>query len=60
MLKVENKRCPQNHRCPATKVCPTGAITQKGFELPRIDDEKCIQCLKCTAFCPMGAISEDK
>jgi Fe-S-cluster-containing hydrogenase component 2 len=57
-ITVDRKRCPQNHPCPAVRVCPVGAIRQKGFELPVIDQEKCIKCKKCTAFCPMKAIEE--
>ena len=34
--------CPQDHTCPAIRICPVAAITQKGFELPRIEQEKCI------------------
>jgi len=56
-MKVSNRRCPQNHRCPAIYQCPTGAITQDGYGLPKIDDEKCIDCRKCIMYCPMGAIS---
>lgn len=53
---ADKNRCPQNHPCPAVKVCPTGAITQNKFNLPEIDQEKCIQCMKCTMYCPMGAL----
>ncbi|OGI18068.1 MAG: 4Fe-4S ferredoxin [Candidatus Melainabacteria bacterium RIFOXYA2_FULL_32_9] len=58
MLKVDEKRCPQNHSCPAVKVCPTGAIIQIGYDLPVIDQEKCVMCKKCVSFCPMKAIRE--
>ena len=56
MLKVNLKKCPQDHKCPAITVCPVGAISQKDFNLPVIDNEKCIECLKCTIFCPKKAI----
>jgi ferredoxin len=55
---VNKNRCPQNHHCPAVKVCPVGAITQNRFDLPEIDQGKCIKCKKCIMFCPMGAIGE--
>ena len=58
MLTVNASRCPQNHKCPAIKVCPVRAITQEGFGLPKIDQEKCIICKKCIQFCPMKAIQE--
>jgi len=57
-MKVDPSRCPQNHRCPAISVCPVGAITQSGVGLPKIDEQKCIQCNKCVKFCPMKAFIE--
>lgn len=53
---VDKNRCPQNHKCPAVRVCPVGAITQNGFGLPAIDQDKCIKCKKCVMFCPMRAL----
>ena len=58
MISVDPKKCPQNHSCPAINVCPVGAITQEGFNLPKIDSSKCIQCKKCISFCPKKAIKE--
>lgn len=55
-MTVVKSRCPQNHRCPAIRVCPVDAITQKGYDAPKIDQEKCIKCGKCVKFCPMGAL----
>lgn len=55
-LTINKARCPQNHRCPMLRVCPVGAISQDGYGLPVIDEEKCIECMKCTKFCPMGAV----
>jgi len=45
-ITVEKTRCPQNHACPAIKVCPAGAINQKGYNAPVIDQDKCIKCKK--------------
>jgi Fe-S-cluster-containing hydrogenase component 2 len=56
MIIVDKNLCPQNHRCPAIKVCPVNAISQKNYELPEIDQKKCIKCKKCIEFCPQGAI----
>ena len=39
-LKIIIEHCPQNHKCPAVKVCPVGALSQEGFEAPKIDYEK--------------------
>jgi len=39
------------------RVCPVGAITQDGFGLPVIDEEKCIECGKCAMICPMKAVT---
>ncbi|NJK95601.1 MAG: 4Fe-4S binding protein [Bacteroidetes bacterium] len=53
---ISPKACPQNHRCPLIKVCPVGAITQDGFGLPVIDEEKCIECGLCKISCPLKAV----
>jgi len=56
MIVIDSSKCPQNHRCPAMAVCPAGAISQDGFSLPEVDQNKCVRCLRCVKFCPMGAI----
>ncbi|MFA7074673.1 MAG: 4Fe-4S binding protein [Endomicrobiaceae bacterium] len=58
MITVNKNLCPQNHRCPSIRVCPVDAISQEGFNLPEIDQRKCIKCGKCIKFCPMGAIQK--
>lgn len=58
MITIDALKCPQNHRCPAIRVCPTGAISQSGFALPFVDQSKCVKCLQCVKFCPMGAIQD--
>ena len=55
-LKVIVENCPQNHKCPAVSVCPVGALSQKEFEAPTIDETKCIRCGKCSNFCPKKAL----
>ncbi len=59
-LEVNERACPQNHRCPAVAVCPFGALTQKGYGAPAVDEEKCTKCGKCTKRCPMGALILNK
>ena len=49
-LKIITERCPQNHKCPAVSVCPVGALSQDGFDAPKIDYSKCIRCGKCSNF----------
>ncbi len=56
MIKINKDICPQDHRCPAIKICPVDAISQNEFDLPIIDNEKCIECKKCIQYCPLKAI----
>lgn len=56
LLLIDKAKCPQNHACPMIPQCPVGAISQKGYGLPVIDDEKCIKCGKCKKICGMGAV----
>ena len=60
MITVNKNKCPKNHKSHAVAVCPVKAISQDGFGLPVVDNEKCINCLKCIRFCPMGAIETRK
>lgn len=54
-ITVAKERCPQNHPCPSVRVCPVGALSQKGFDAPIVDNEACIDCGACVKYCPMGA-----
>jgi Fe-S-cluster-containing hydrogenase component 2 len=56
MIKIINEKCPENHFCPSVKICPVEALTQQGFNAPKVDQEKCTHCNKCVHFCPTGAI----
>ncbi len=56
MLKVIDENCPQNHACPALKVCPLGALSQAGYNAPKVNQDKCIQCGACAERCPKGAL----
>ena len=55
-LEIELKNCPQNHKCPAVKICPVGALSQKDFEAPVEDNDKCISCGKCSNLCKNKAL----
>ena len=55
-LVILTDRCPQNHKCPAVAICPVGALTQKEFEAPEINYDKCIKCGKSSNFCPKKAL----
>lgn len=57
-IQVVRYRCPQNHPCPSVRVCPVGALSQNGFAAPVVDESKCIDCGRCTSFCPMGALQD--
>lgn len=59
-LKVLEKNCPKKHKCTAVKICPVGAITQKDFDVPKIDQKKCIKCGKCTLVCPKKVFVMEK
>lgn len=54
-IAVIKERCPQNHPCPSVRVCPVGALSQKGFDAPVVDNEMCTDCGACVNYCPMGA-----
>jgi len=54
------KRCPQNHTCPAVKACSIGALSQKAFNVPVVDTEKCMDCGQCVEVCPRGALVLNK
>ena len=58
MMVIDKNRCPQNHSCPLLRVCPVQAISQKGYGLPVINQEKCIKCGKCIKYCGMGAVRQ--
>ena len=51
MIVVRKELCPQNHPCPTIRLCPVGAISQKGYAAPEVDNEKCICCCRCTKAC---------
>ncbi len=57
VLVVNKHRCPENHPCPSIRVCPVGALTQKGYAAPVVDQSKCTKCGRCVKYCPMRAIA---
>ena len=55
-INVQASRCPQNHPCPAVGVCPVGALSQRGYAAPVVDERRCTGCGRCVRACGMGAI----
>jgi len=56
-VSVDKRKCPQNHACPAIRVCSEGALSQRGFDAPIVDADKCIDCGDCIDICPTGAFT---
>ena len=56
------KACPYNAivkiTVPCEDACPVGAIKKDETGFASIDYEKCINCGRCTAACPFGAVHE--
>lgn len=54
VLKMDSLTCFGCSAC--LGICPTGAISlvadSEGFQIPRIDEKKCILCGKCGKVCP--------
>jgi ferredoxin len=55
MITVDKSKCPKDHKCPMIKACPQQAISQKGFDAPAVDKDKCIECNYCVQHCPYSA-----
>ncbi len=52
MIIVREEYCPKNHACPTVGICPVDAIVQKdNFSAPTVDNDKCIECQKCSRSC---------
>ena len=60
MIEIRDEYCPQNHPCPVMRICPVGAITQRGYGAPIVDQEKCTGCKKCVRACSTFAWVDDK
>ncbi|MBN2693453.1 4Fe-4S binding protein [bacterium] len=59
MIKINERGCPKNHRCPVIRVCPTNAIVQESpFHAPKIIEEKCINCGKCSRSCGVFQVAK--
>ena len=57
-IVIDRDRCPQNHPCPSVRACPAGALIQKGFAAPELDESRCIGCKKCVRRCPKGVFRQ--
>ena len=55
VLFTRNEECCACTACYV--ICPKNAIAmktdKKGFEYPKIDESKCIRCLRCIDVCPI-------
>ena len=38
--------------CPVGALSPSGVLGAKGYEIAKVDQEKCIQCGSCYRMCP--------
>lgn len=57
MIVVDKKLCDFCGTCVA--VCDSDAI-DLFYEDIRINAKRCIECLKCTQVCPIGAVTQIK
>lgn len=55
MIVIREEYCSKINKCLAIEFCPVDAISHIPGELPRVDNQKCINCLKCLKFCPAFA-----
>lgn len=57
----EKKHCCGCQAC--AQICPKGCITmaedEEGFRYPQVDADKCVQCGRCEAVCPVLHSAED-
>jgi len=40
------------HVCPTGALEPAGVLGEKGYEIVKVDQEKCVQCGSCYKMCP--------
>jgi ferredoxin len=52
-LAPDEEKCNKCGQC--VKLCPIDNITMKEGEFP-VNLKECVYCLRCTSFCPKGAI----
>ena len=60
VITVNKNKCPQDHPCPVIPRCPKRAISQNEFDLPIVDNDKCIRCMICVKICPYSAFEVNK
>ena len=48
--------------CPKGAISPAGVLGEKGYEIIKVDEEKCIGCGACAEKCPKHVVKirEDK
>jgi len=56
LIVIYDELCTKDKHCPAVAVCPEGALTQEGFDPPKVNGTLCTRCGKCVEVCESGAI----
>ena len=55
-IKLSTERCKGCFLCvsvcPVKALSPSGELGEKGYEIVKVDEEKCIQCGSCYLMCP--------
>ena len=55
-IKLSTERCKGCFLCvsvsPVKALSPSGELGEKGYEIVKVEEEKCIQCGSCYRMCP--------
>lgn len=56
LIVVDDEFCTKDKVCPAVAACPVGALSQEGFNPPKVDGVLCTRCCICVDICETGAL----